>query len=164
MNSQHRKRKAAVGILLGSILFLTAVRVAFGPLYYVNHTDSAPQGLYLPKLEAGLSKGGFVIVKLPVDVPALDVSKGFLLLKQVQGLAGDSYEVTKTELSMDGAAYPIQRTAKLPQLQPGSFEIPKGEVLLLNSPADSFDSRYLGPVDQELIVQPVWLAVSWEGW
>ena len=103
-------------------------------------------------------------MKLPVDVPALDVSKGFLLLKQVQGLAGDSYEVTETELSMDGAAYPIQRTAKLPQLQPGSYEIPKGEVLLLNSPADSFDSRYLGPVNQELIVQPVWLAVSWEGW
>ncbi|MBQ1915209.1 MAG: S26 family signal peptidase, partial [Selenomonadaceae bacterium] len=85
----NRIMKCFVACFLAMAALLTMARLSCGTLFYVNRTDSAPHGIYIPTIDQTLHAGDFVIVELPVDVPALHVKKGFLLLKQVRGFAGD---------------------------------------------------------------------------
>ena len=164
LHKSHRKTKGFVILVLSLIALLTMARLSCGTLFYVNRTDYAPHGIYIPTIDQTLHAGDFVIVELPVDVPALHVGKGFLLLKQVRGFAGDDYEITKNLLRVGGREYPIHRREGLPQQETGSCVVPEGKLLLLNAPEDSFDSRYLGPMDETLVRKKVRLWINLEGW
>ena len=160
----QRKSKLFVLFLLAAIFTFSVMRLAFGILFYVNRTDSAPHGVYILSICQKLHAGDYVIVELPLDIPALHVKKGFPLLKRVQGFEGDRYEITEDSLVFRGRRYPIFRKDGLPQQEIGTYVVPKGKLLLLNEPEESFDSRYLGVMDETEVKQKVRLWFSLEGW
>lgn len=163
-DAKQKKSKCFVAGLLAVIALLTLARMMFGTLFYVNRTDSAPHGIYVLSIDQTLHEGDFVIAQLPMDVPTLRVSKGFLLLKQVQGFAGDSYEISDHSLIIKGRSYPIQHRKGLPEQEPGRYTIEKGRMLLLNEPEDSFDSRYWGTLDKKHVLCKVRLWIRFDEW
>jgi len=142
--------------------FATLANMLAGKLLYINSTDSAPRGIYMMSLNQKLHYGDYVIVSLAVDVPKLHVERGFLLLKQVRGFPDDEYLVTDDALEIRGKRYKIFHQEGLPELDAGEKQVPENEMLLLNDVELSFDSRYLGPIQKDLIVKKVDLLIPYE--
>lgn len=161
MRYHHKKRFLTVLFALCVLLALTLMQ---DKLLFENTTSSAPKGLYL-KSCSPYQRTDYVIASLehPLKTDKLDLPKGFLLLKTVQGLEGETYTVTEKELIIHGKTYPIARDRNLPELEIGTYTIPQGEYLLLNPTTDSLDSRYLGTIPKEHIVGKVHLLISYDG-
>lgn len=162
LNGGQKKLKLFMMGLFLVIGFLTVANMLVGTLFYSNATDSAPRGIYLVSLNQNLHYGDYVIVSLPVDVPKLHVEKGFLLLKQVRGFPGDVYTVSENALVIRGESYKIFHQEDLPELEAGEKQVPGNDILLLNNMELSFDSRYLGPISQDLIVKKVEMFLPYE--
>lgn len=141
------------------VLFLGtgALYLSIGPLFYVNHTDSAPQGVYMVVPGKNhLTYGDYAIVRMPMALPALNVPEGYLIIKKVQGLPGDTFTVTPQTVSANGKVYPYFTKEGLPHLlHLGKNSVPHGTLLFLNDPPISLDSRYLGPIPQALVVRRI---------
>jgi type IV secretory pathway protease TraF len=142
--------------------FLMLANLFVGKLFYSNVTNSAPRGIYMVSMNQNLQYGDYVIVSLPIDIPKLHVEKGFLLLKQVRGFPGDVYAVSDDALEIRGKAYKIFHQEGLPELAIGERNVPEDAMLLLNDMERSFDSRYLGPIYNALIVKKVDFLLSYE--
>lgn len=159
---QQRKSKAfvlatIVLIIIGGLLYIVC-----GKLIYSNMTDSAPKGLYIAALNQEIRRGDYVIVRLPEGVEKLHVNAGFLLLKHVQAFPGESYQVDEERLCVNHQSYTIYHKDGLPQLKPGRYIVPDGELLLLNDMDESFDSRYLGTIKESQIDKKVLLLLPYE--
>lgn len=154
-----------VGGILCFIGVLCGILGVFGVPFYINHSPSAPEGIYVIYFDKTptYQKGDFVIVSCPMDFPDIQISKGSRFLKEIRGFEGDIYEVNAEALVIDGKAYPIDHTLPyLPHLTEGVHTVEKGKVLLLNSPDYSLDSRYFGPLPKESIQKKVHLLVSYD--
>lgn len=151
--------KVILFLIIGlSILFAIA-----GTLFYKNVSPSAPCGIYMISPNQTLNYGDFVVVKLPVDVPKLNAPKGYPMIKKVQGLPGDVYRVGKDAVEIHGRNYKIYHLEGLPQNNKiGEHIVPKNQILFLNDPDISFDSRYLGTISKENIEKKVILICSFE--
>ncbi|WP_337576953.1 S26 family signal peptidase [Megasphaera massiliensis] len=149
------------GILMAGII-LTLYIHCFGSLFYTNNTPSAPIGIYMVSPNPILSYGDYVNVHQPVDIPALHSPQGTRLLKQVAGLPGDEYTVSDKSIFIRGKSYPIYNFSYLPHLAPGQYQVPEGQVLLLNPMEYSLDSRYLGPLPKNSIESKVFLLIPLE--
>ena len=141
---------------------ILAARALYGPLLYQNMTASAPIGLYYVVPGKEMVRGDYFIVSLPADLPALKKDKGYLLLKRAAAFAGERYTVTSGHLAYDGCQYPIKRIGSLPQLKPGIYTVPSGNILFLNDSEYSMDSRYLGPIAENNVVAHVQLLADYE--
>lgn len=159
---KKNKLKTAVGTFVFLIMAIALISSVTGKLFYQNLSPSAPFGLYVVAPDQRIEYGDYVIVSLPVDVPALNVKKGFSLLKKVQGFPGDSYNVDSNGTSIRGRHYRSFSRPGLPVVAPGTYTVPDDSMLFLNDPEDSFDSRYLGPVKKNQIVKKVILLVPYE--
>ena len=126
-------------------------------IFYYNNTSSAPRGFYMVSPVSTLATGDYVIVKCPKDYPPI-ANKGRLLLKKVEGFPGDTFEVTSDFLIIHDRHYPIYHfPSYLPQLPQGTFTVPANMYLFLNPMPYSFDSRYIGPIAQDMLVRKVFL-------
>lgn len=126
-------------------------------IFYYNNTSSAPRGFYMVSPVSTLATGDYVIVKCPKDYPPI-ANKGRLLLKKVEGFPGDTFEVTSDFLIIHDRHYPIYHfPSYLPQLPQGTFTVPANMYLFLNPMPYSFDSRYMGPIAQDMLVRKVFL-------
>lgn len=126
-------------------------------IFYYNNTSSAPRGFYMVSPVSTLATGDYVIVKCPKDYPPI-ANKGRLLLKEVEGFPGDTFEVTSDFLIIHDRHYPIYHfPSYLPQLPQGTFTVPANMYLFLNPMPYSFDSRYMGPIAQDMLVRKVFL-------
>lgn len=149
-------------LFIGSVLFFHKV---FGFTVYEALTFSAPRGLYAGS-RIGLdnvSVGDYIVVRMPRAVARFP--EGHLLLKQVKGLPGDTYEVTKDALLLHGHSYPIHHGFEkegIPYMKEGEFVLGDNEYLFLNLPSDSFDCRYLGPLGKEVMVARTVRVVNYE--
>lgn len=143
---------ASVSILLA--VFQTAGKTPV----YVNRTLSAPCGVYLIQPFGDIGYGDYVIAYLPETVGRL--RKGTLLLKKVQGLPGDVYTKDGNGVTVKNKFFPTKATDKLPQLKEGTYTVPDGKVLLINDAKNSFDGRYLGPVERTTVLQKVVLVLD----
>lgn len=151
--------------VLGMLVILFSIWALFGVPFYINHSPSAPEGIYVISFERKLEyqKGDCVIVSCPMDFPDIQVPKGSRFLKEVRGFPGDVYEVNPEALVIDGHAYPINHTLPyLPHLEEGTHIVEEDTVLLLNTPDYSLDSRYFGPLPKESIQKKVHLLVSYK--
>lgn len=157
---QKKLKIFTLGVLF-AISVALLLQLVVGKVFYINRTDSAPKGIYMVSLNQKLHYGDYVIVSLPVDMPLLQVPKGFLLLKQVRGFPGDVYCVSEEAMEIHGESYTIYRQEGLPQLKAGERTIPEDEIILLNERELSFDSRYLGPIEKSQIVTKVELLVAY---
>lgn len=158
-----------------AIVVLVAI-VLTHPAMRINHTQSAPTGLYWLS-GTPPAKGDWVSVCLPASpILTVAVERGYLpiqrgvakqecpqsrqpLLKRLLGQSGDEVSVTAAGIVVNGDLLPntvirsrdTQGRALLAGLVSGV--IPNGKVLLLStySPA-SFDGRYFGLLDSDAVL------------
>lgn len=160
--------KTFIVFTLGLGVFVYNMNFYWGPLLYENLTTSAPRGIYYKTLDQKLDRGDYAIIALPVDLPAYERKKGYLLLKKAALLAGEKYEITADRLiTLDSETrelreYSLVRSKHLPQLAPGSYKVPYKAYLFLNEPENSLDSRYLGPIGKNHVIAKVKLLLDYD--
>ncbi|WP_163266242.1 S26 family signal peptidase [Chelativorans alearense] len=119
-----------------------------------NASASAPIGLY--RVVFGVPRrNGLVLVRAPEDVEQLADRRGYLpaglpLIKRVAASAGDFVCVINGTVILNGEPAARQREIDrmgraLPHWS-DCRELAEDELFLLTEAADSFDSRYFGPV------------------
>lgn len=153
--------------VITTILFMTIlffINAFFGPLIYTNETASAPRGIYVVSPNQDLSYGDYVIIPAPTAIPVIHIQKDFPLLKRIAAFQGDTYTVKNDflETNRNGNTYPIYHKPWLPQLPQGQFSVPEGQILCLNDPLYSLDSRYFGPLPLGSVKKKVLLLINYD--
>ena len=144
-----------IGILLGTIAHPPKVRLLW------NASASAPVGLYRIFPDAPLQVGDMVAARAPDGARQLAATRGYLpsgvpLVKQIAATKGSQVCAMRARIIVDGRTVARRRKrdeqGRAMPWWTGCDRLQPGEVLLLNRPAGSFDSRYFGPVGKEAIV------------
>lgn len=153
---------AVTGAAAGAAIVAFALPGAQDRILY-NHTPSVPVGLYL-RTDAPIARGAFVTVRAADVAPDAARARGFdgerdRFIKRVAAVAGDRLCAEGDTLTINQGA-PIERRAQdhagaALQRWTGCRELLENEVLLLGDAAQSFDGRYWGPIDRNL-VEGVW--------
>lgn len=130
------------------------------PLLVYNGSESAPIGFYW--VDGGpVAKGIFVLVRVPGNVRTLVERRGYLppdvpLIKRVVGVEGDEIcrfgqwvlvngrRVAEAQWA-DGAGRPMP-------VWNGCETLNQSRIFLLQQHPQSFDGRYLGPLDSSLVI------------
>lgn len=149
MNYVHNMTKCQIAVVAVLLIFAIPLLLhACGMTFFINHTTSAPRGIYI-SIPGILEPGDFAAVECPQSIPEINVPEGYLLLKKAIGFPGDTYTVSGHTLTINGRVYPFVTFPYLPQLQQGTHRVPEGAILFLNDPPDSLDSRYFGPIPMD---------------
>ena len=155
---------AALGIGLFALLFPKTG----APLLVWNASPSVPVGLY--RLSSRPSQtAALAIVRLPEPLRILAETRGYLgkgalLIKPVVAGAGDTVCRHGSLVTINGraAARANLSDAKgrpLPAWS-GCFRLGPHDIFVLSADPDSFDSRYIGPIDRAHVVGfalPIWV-------
>ena len=134
-----------------------------------NASASAPIGLWRITPGASVSVGDSVLVEPPSAARRLAAQRHYLpanvpMIKTIAAASGDMVCARETAITIDDRLAAVRRLAdrqgrKLPWWR-GCLRLSYGQVMLLNSAPDSFDSRYFGPVEEGAIIgkaTPLWL-------
>ena len=163
--------------------------ISFFPILYFNVTDSAPHGVYI-RVPGQAMYGDYTVVRLPHSI-YLDNGRiepeGKQLIKMVRALPGDTFTIEPTEIKIhekdpvqfekysphpfnsekDSSykmyiSYVIKPNPKLPHIPNGTYTVPEGSKLYINPPIGSFDSRYLGPIDNHYEIGKIVLLLDFK--
>lgn len=137
------------------------------PALVWNASPSVPVGLYRVAPDTP-RRGDFALVRTPESVATLAAQRGYLpigvpLVKRIAAMQGDyvcaheksvsvNGETIAQQRERDSAERPLSHWSECRTLHPG-------EVFLLASTPDSFDSRYFGPVQSAALIGrlvPLW--------
>ncbi|WAC61388.1 S26 family signal peptidase [Brevundimonas sp. SL130] len=137
-------------------------------LALVNASPSLPRGLYVRDFAGRASPGAIVVVPQPDVARAylgdLGMPANVLLIKRVAARGGDRVcrdggrvvtperTVVANRVDRNGVALPQWRGCRV---------LKEGELFLLGDTAESFDSRYFGPVDRRRLTGVYREAVLW---
>ena len=155
------RMKAGALLALGSVALLTATALAPKRLMLVwNTSASVPIGLYLI-VPRSLRIGDYVLIRISGLPQALAEQRSYIgshmpLLKRVAALEGDRVCRRGRVISMGRQQLVIalafdRRGRRMPVWQ-GCRQLQRGQVFVLGMHAESFDSRYFGPIDHAQIV------------
>lgn len=165
-------RTSIVSVMLGGIGLVSASASGSHPPAYVwNVSGSVPVGLYRVESIDRLDIADLVVVAPPEPLASLLAERGYLpkgvpMLKQVLTVAGATVCRHGNAIVAYGMVYgrTLDRDSSgrpLPAWQ-GCRVVPDRQAFLMNwDAADSFDSRYFGPLPIASIVGravPVWTA------
>lgn len=147
--------------------------------FSMNLTDSAPFGLYR-RADAPITRGVLVAVCLPAEVAADGLRRGYLMagpcasgtapvLKPVAAVAGDTIDLSATDVRINGQHIPHSATADvdshgrpLPHLAWGRYTVGEGTLWLLSTyTPKSWDSRYYGAIAESLVLHTVQPVLTW---
>jgi len=160
-------------IALAALTFCSVVVVALprhpSPFLVWNASASAPIGLYRVQSIRTLSPGELVVIRPPEPLAAFLAGRGYLpegvpLLKHVAAVRGQTVCRRDAVVVIDGVTAASAGAADhigrpLPSWH-GCRVLREREVFVLNSPADSLDSRYFGALPMFSIIGravPLWL-------
>jgi conjugative transfer signal peptidase TraF len=135
-------------------------------------TDSQPKGLYW-RLPGEPHHGRLILVRLPAEIARFAAERGYRrhpeLAKCVAALPGDTVEVTReglrvngrllpgtAPLSRDSAGRPLSRYPRGPH-----DTLPGWVWLYSNHIPNSWDSRYFGPVPLETVLGSLRPLITW---
>lgn len=144
---------------------------AYGAGYRINISPSVPTGIW--KITDSVAKGGYVVVAAS-DHPGyrLAMERRYLsnhmpMLKRVVATTGDivSYDATERAITVNGgfifATEILSQDTEGRPLPVASFpaSLGNGEAWLSSENIRGYDSRYFGPVSEDLLrgAVPVWL-------
>lgn len=158
------KRVLALSLLIvACVAFMTTNTQ---PVVIYNPSDSVPSGFYL-RSSAPPQRGDFVTVAAAEVAPAYAALRDYTdssdrFLKRIAATEGQLVCAEDDLISIDGAqvASRFERDAegrRLPDWR-GCRRLGVSEVFLLGDTDDSFDGRYWGPVDIDLI-EGVWARI-----
>jgi conjugative transfer signal peptidase TraF len=179
-------RRVAIAVWGLAAVLSAAGQLARAAGVAINHTASAPRGLWrIEPLTGAVERGQWVSV-CPPDEPWFGRARerGWLapgrcpggfepLLKQVGAAPGDILSVGAWGVEVNGRPLPnsaplvVERGGvRLDPFPAGSYAVEEGEVWLIStySPA-SLDSRYFGPMARAQIVgaaRPLWTETEME--
>lgn len=139
--------------------------------YMLNFSESLPLGLW--EVTSEQPAVGVYVVLCPNDirtfirVGGVDCSNKLLpLLKQIVGMPGDAVEVNKIGVRVNGGPYlphsvPQEYNGNGYPMEPvfGTHHLRPGTYWLAGQHPESYDSRYLGPVDGNRFIRtlkPLW--------
>lgn len=167
-----RQNMAARGLPLCVMVSALIAMMPWHPLRRIvwNLTKSAPVGLYREQAGGRAQRGQWILAALPIPVERWAVKRGYIgrgvpLLKRLAATTGDRVCAIGSVISINGHAEAVRRETDragrpLPHWS-GCRRLTDGQIFLLNaSSADSFDSRYFGPISRSQergAVTPVWI-------
>jgi conjugative transfer signal peptidase TraF len=169
-------RRAIVITMLASIAMIAVPAwLRFPPRFIWNASASVPIGLYRVEPAVRIDVSDLVVVMPPEPLAPFLSERGYLprgvpLIKRVLALAGTRVCRRGVEIVAYDTVYGRARERdsngrRLPDWQ-GCGVVAEGEAFLMNwDSADSFDSRYIGPLPITSIVGravPVWTAADTE--
>jgi len=165
----HRQIGAIVAMVFAVGLIVVALTSRPSPKVIYNPSSSAPRGWYMVKAPAELSRGDFVLVKLPAAIARFADQRGYLpmtvpLLKLVGAVAGDRVCERRGLVHINGipTAQSLERdgAGRLLVTWNDCRRLDIVELFLLGtSSAASFDSRYYGPITLNSVIcvaVPLW--------
>lgn len=175
----------ALKILLVLMLIIASVSVGlflFSPLKLNWYTASLPKGVYLKTAYGVIKQGDYAATCLNNELVAFGKERGYLppfssydcehgyyaVGKMVYGKPGDVVTLTEAgEVVINSKALGISRLSHdskgrdMPPLPQSRYKLKKNEYWLMSAyKANSWDSRYWGPVSIAYQLEPVWI---WQG-
>ncbi len=106
--------------------------------------------------------GDFVAANLPDEAAQLAAERGYLpnktpVLKTISAVSGDEICIFAASILINAEPVAtVQKTdsiGRVMPVKPGCYQLQPGEYFLLSTAIEnSFDSRYFGPVDEDLIL------------
>jgi conjugative transfer signal peptidase TraF len=161
-----RRRLCTLALLgIGSLAILLK---AGAPVLLWNASPSVAIGLYRVTSRPPLT-GALAVIRLPDPLRILAETRGYLrkgalLIKPIAAGAGDTVCRHGQLVTINGRIAAHARTwdaigRTLPAWS-GCFRLADNDIFVLSADPDSFDSRYLGPIDRAHVVgiaQPVWV-------
>ena len=164
-------RRLHVTATLGLGLLLLACPKASAPTLLWNTSPSVPLGLYWLASRPP-TRGALAVIRLPEPHRSLADSRGYLpagilLIKPIVARAGDVVCRHGSIVTVHGRAMAYARSADragrpLPRWS-GCIRLRADQVFVLSADPDSFDSRYIGPVERRHVVGtalPLWPAAT----
>lgn len=152
-------RRAIALLLLSGAAFIALGYACLNrphPMLVYNASTSVPKGWYRINAASPFKPGDWVLVRLPANASTLAMQRGYLpttvpLLKPVAAVAPQRVCVEQQNVIVDGKVVAKQlRHDRLGRPLPAWHacrRLSEDELLLLStSSAESFDSRYFGPV------------------
>ena len=163
------RRTIVITMLAGTAMLAAPAWGWFPPRLIWNASASVTIGLYRVEPIARVDVADLVVVMPPEPLATFLAERGYLprgvpLIKRVLALAGTEVcrrgaEIVAYNVTYGHARERDSRGRKLPDWQ-GCGVVSEGEAFLMNwDAADSFDSRYVGPMPLASIVGravPVW--------
>lgn len=151
---------------LGLAALLPVVAGAMPTLALVNESRSLPRGLYVRRFGEDIHRGRTTAMTQPEAARAylesLGAPKDMLLLKRVAAVGGDRVcREHDRVITPSGEARVLAKDRRGAALAAwrGCRRLEADEVFLLGEGAESFDSRYFGPVNRSQL-RGVFMAVA----
>jgi type IV secretory pathway protease TraF len=131
-----------------ALVLTSSVVLALGTLRWYgvagNLTDSEPIGLYLRE-PGNPARGGMVALRP--------------LMKNIAGVPGDTVTVTPSGSYINGRLWPNSaipsQTYGYRPFPFGTYKLQPGQYWLMGTGSDSWDSRWIGPVPDDLIANNI---------
>ena len=163
-------KKFPVIVLSIAALVAIATFLLHGYVFLNVFTNSLPQGIYLKK-EGGFKRGEYALTCLNEQLVAYGLEHEYLrkgdcktgiipVGKIIRGVPGDVFFVDNNILYVNNEKFRIEQKDSsgrpIKRFYPeGKNVLKTGEYLLLSDHvADSWDSRYWGPVSVEFLLKP----------
>lgn len=151
------------GTVVIFLVVMQTISSLTGPYFVLNLSSSEPLGIYrLRPFSGTLRRGEIVWMKAPQKAGAFIYDRGWLphgwpLLKHIKAIPGDTFCITDTSLTVNGAFVgPVTDRDRKGQLLPrirGCYDVPAGHFLpVATNIANSFDGRYFGTVPASSII------------
>lgn len=139
-----------------SALAITAVHTP--KLVILNESQSLPRGLYVRAVDQAADRGAIVAVAQPVParsyLAGLRMPADVPLLKRVAAVGGDIACATGGEVRLPDRTLAVQPHDRLGAALPiwrGCKRLAADQVFVVGDTANSFDSRYFGPVSHRQV-------------
>ncbi|MHC3436288.1 signal peptidase I [Delftia acidovorans] len=152
----------AVSIALITLgLWLSGLRIGIDVQRLIGEPACMPSLVYIwnPGLSEPAKVGHYVLARMPATGLGVGARPGDRIVKRVRAVAGDTVKVEGTELYINGKHQDNDRlwlAKSIPGKEPGDFDrevtLGDGELFLMGTTRESFDSRYWGPVKREAIL------------
>lgn len=145
----------SAGLIMLSLWLLNA-RVGIDVQRLIGQPACMPSLVYLwkPGMPQPPKIGDYVLARMPKTGLGVGAREGDRIVKKVRAVAGDSIKIVGTELWINGKhADRLWLAKSIPGKAPGDFDaeytLKDGQLFLMGTTQESFDSRYWGVVNRE---------------
>lgn len=156
----NKKIKKFINILFIIFVIIGCSKILFEKYFTINLSTSIPAGIYLKLPLDDIKKGDIVIFDMPEDIDKFVHEREYIVkkchsfIKIVGGIEGDRIEkkdnflyINNEKIGKISLTDTIGR--RLPQIE--NFKVSKNKFFPIGSHINSFDGRYYGEVEKNLI-------------